>query len=339
MTASLCEQAPSLLRQEGIHGVVSDQEESAGALVAEHCDLPFATVAAALPLNREPGLPLPVLSWPYDLSEAGLKRNRGGERVADVLTGKLDRTIADWAEKLGCAPKRSQVDCLSPFADIAQLVRGFDFPRQALPPHFHYVGTLRHARGNGQDSTLPPLHPDRPFVFASLGTLQGHRLNLFRRIAAACRLVNVQLLVAHCGALSDRQAASIDADWVVDRVDQREAVARADLVITHGGLNTVLDALEAGKPTLCLPLAFDQPGVAARVSRLGAGQVLSSWSSTATLAKAVERLLGDPVYRSNASMLKPEFDQAGGAAMAVRIIEQALLTRRPVTREPTLAAQ
>ena len=45
-----------------------------------------------------------------------------------------------------------------------------------------------------------------PFVFASLGTLQGGRFSLFQRIARACRAEGVQLLIAHCDRLDAAQA-------------------------------------------------------------------------------------------------------------------------------------
>lgn len=44
-----------------------------------------------------------------------------------------------------------------------------------------------------------------------------------------------------------------------------EVVKRAAAVITHAGLNTVLESLAAGVPLVTLPLGNDQPGVAARV--------------------------------------------------------------------------
>jgi zeaxanthin glucosyltransferase len=336
MTRSLCLQGPALLRELGIDGVVSDQMESAGAIVAEHLNLPFVTVASALPVNREPSIPLPVLDWPWEDSAAALKRNRGGEWVADLLTRRIDRTIAAEAGRLGCAPKRRQADCLSPLAEIGQIVPGFDFPRRNLPAHFHPVGPLRDGVRGG--APLPPIPSGKPLVFCSFGTLQGHRLGLFRRVAKACRQVGTRLLAAHCGGLSPEQATTVDADWVVDRVDQEEAVRRADVVVTHGGLNTALDALAAGTPMLVIPLAFDQPGVAARVRHLGAGEVVSSRPCAATLAQALGRLLSDKGFGERAGSLKHEFVAAGGAARAASVIEQALCERRPVPRQEALAA-
>ncbi|PZO82120.1 MAG: zeaxanthin glucosyltransferase [Mesorhizobium amorphae] len=332
MTQTLCREAPERLRRLGVDGVVVDQAESAGGIVAEALGLPFASVAAAVPINPDPTLPLPVLPWPWDPSEAGLKRNRGGERVAAFLTRRLDGVIAEEAARLGAAPKRGPTDCLSPLADISQLVPGLDFPRSALPGHFHYVGPIRGST-SGAVTPLPVPDKRKPLVFASFGTLQGHRVRCFRKLARACREAGAQLLLAHCGALDARKANSVGADWVVDRVDQRAAVALADLVVTHAGLNTVLDALEAEKPMLCVPLAFDQPGVAARVARVGAGEVLKERASAQAIREAVTRLLASNEAKRAAAGLAREIRASGGVGAACDIIEQALITRRPVLRE------
>jgi zeaxanthin glucosyltransferase len=271
-TAMLCREAPDALRRLGVDAVIADQMEPAGGLVAESLKLPFVSVACAIPINREPDIPLPFLPWSFDPTPQGRKRNRGGERVSDLMTREHGSTIARWAARLGLARKASLEDCLSPFAQVSQTAAKFDFPRRKLPGGFHYVGPLRPSE---PDQTLDyPVLPDRPFVFASLGTLQGGRLSVFRAIARACKDLDVQLLVAHCGHLSQRQAETLGATWVTDFAPQRAVLARATLAITHGGLNTVLDALSFGVPLLAIPIAFDQPGVAARIVHTGAGERL-----------------------------------------------------------------
>ena len=188
-------------------------------------------------------------------------------------------------------------------------------------------------------ATLPPLDPAKPFVFCSLGTLQGHRVEIFRRVGQACRVLGAQLLVAHCGALSDEQAATINADWVVDRVDQEEAVRRADCVVSHAGLNTVLDCLGAGTPMLNLPLAFDQPATGARLKRLGIGEVLKPGADSEAITASLRRLLFEEPSRRRAGLLQNEFLASGGVEEAARIVEQALETRRPVLQaQPRVAA-
>ena len=107
-------------------------------------------------------------------------------------------------------------------------------------------------------------------------------------------------------------------------------LAQASAVVTHAGLNTVLDALEAGVPMLALPIAFDQPGVAARIEHAGVGlRLLPALASPARIAHALRRLLDEAAFRQRAAALGEEVRQAGGAARAAELIESALGCVRP----------
>lgn len=335
-TDMLCREAPAALREIGADAVIADQMEPAGALAADGMGLPFVSVACALPINREPAIPLPFLSWPYDPSPRGETRNRGGAQVSDFLMREQSGVIARHAAAFGLPRRRSLADCLSPFAQVSQTVPGFDFPRRELPACFHAVGPLR-APGEDDQELALPIGADRPFVFASLGTLQGGRFALFRTVAKACRDLDVQLLVAHCGGLGAREAEALGATWVTDFAPQRAALRRADAAVTHAGLNTVLDALSFGVPLLAIPIAFDQPGTAARIAQAGIGIRLSRRTLTpGKVRAALERLIADPSYRNRARLLKAEIDASGGAARAAEIIEAVEKTGAPVLNHDTV---
>lgn len=327
LTDQLCRFAPDILREIGATAILGDQMEPAAGLIARHLDLPSVSVAAALPVHADPAVPLPFLPWPYDPSDKGLKRNRGGERVADLLMTAQRRMIAGWAEQFGLEPHAGHADCLSSLAQISQLVPDFDFPRPAAP-HRHAVGPIRPPSEGAPD--LPAelqarLDPERPLVFASLGTLQGHRAGIFRAVAGACRDLGAQCVVAHCGRLDGRSAARIDADIVTDFVPQRAMLSRAAVCVTHAGMNTVLDSLEAGVPMLALPIAFDQPGIGARIVHHGVGERLPRvLLSRAKLRNSLERLLAEPRFRNAAQRIGQDIRMSGGTRRAADIIEDAV---------------
>jgi zeaxanthin glucosyltransferase len=329
-TDMLCAEAPGVLRGLRTEAVIADQMEAAGGLVAEHLGLPCVSVACALPVNREPRLPLPVMPWGYGADERGLRINEGSTRVYDWMMRPHARVIAARAASFGLAPRERLDQCLSPLLQLSQTVEAFDFPRESPPPHFHAVGPLRPPEAVEPELApwVPGLREDRPFVFASLGTLQGGRAGLFGRIARACRARGAQLLLAHCGALNARQAEALrrqGATWVTDFAPQRAAIARADAVVTHAGLNTVMDALAAARPMLLLPIAFDQPGAAARVAHAGAGLAcLPAFAGAGRIARTLGRLLDEPAFAAAAAALAPAVRGAGGTARAVDLIEDAL---------------
>ena len=329
-TTMLCRELPAAFEDLRIDAVLGDQMEAAGGLVAEALGLPFISVACALPVNREAGIPLPVMPFDYAVGERALHMAEGSTRVYDWMMTPHRRAIEAETRRLGIPVRGALHECLSPIAQISQTVAAFDFPRKQLPPGFHHVGPLRAAshQAPARIEALPAIVPDRPFIFASLGTLQGHRFDLFKRIAKACRQLDAQLLIAHCGGLDARQAAALEtigSTRVCAFAPQEAALARADAVVSHAGLNTAMDAVANNTPILALPIAFDQPGVAARIRHAGVGLSASPRFASATqLAQRLRRLLDEPGFKERCAWLAGSIRQAGGSARAANIVEQAL---------------
>ncbi|MCI1010864.1 glycosyltransferase family 1 protein [Pseudomonas oryzihabitans] len=332
-TELFCREGPAALRDLGVDCLIADQMEPAGGLLGDHLGLPYASLACAVPMNREPHLPLPTLPFAYPASERERQIVQGATQVFDLMMRGQGKVIQRQAQAFGLGDRRTLDDCFSPYLQLSQCLPGFDFPRRAPPPHFHEVGPLRSPAVREQRLELE-IDPRRPFVFASFGTLQGGRLPLFRRIAQACRQLDVQVLIAHCGRLdagAERRLLDDGATWVTDFAPQEAAIARADAVITHCGFNTVLDALAAGKPMLALPMVFDQPGIARRLERVGAGICLAPrLASKARLTQALGAVLADPSYRQAAERFVPIARAAGGVATAARLVDG--LARRGLER-------
>lgn len=305
-------------RLPGCDAILGDQMEPAGGLLADALGVPLISIACALPLEAAPGIPLPFLGWPYDPSERGLRRNAGGESVARLILRRQNAVISGWADRFGIGRREGLVDCLSPLLTLSQTLPGFDFPR----PDGTIVetGPLRGPDARGFPEGIHP-DPNRPFIYASLGTLQGHRAGLLRKVVMASRKAGAQVLVTHAGALSAQQARDLGADWVRDRVPQEAVLERADLCITHAGLNTAMEALERGVPMLALPIAYDQPGVAARLVHHGVALRHSRhWATADRLSHSISRLLEEPAFRRNAA----RFGRAPGVVLAVERIEAVL---------------
>jgi UDP:flavonoid glycosyltransferase YjiC (YdhE family) len=150
----------------------------------------------------------------------------------------------------------------------------------------------------------PPAGPsgraDRPFAYAALGTLFNERPEVFRAIAQALH-GEVVMAVGRAdrraiGPLPPRVRA---VPWVDD---QAALLRRARLFVSHGGMNSVSEALCAGTPLLLLPQTAEQAVNARRVAELGAGRMLfdDRPSAEAIRAEAEAVLASDAPARSAA---------------------------------------
>src|SRR5205814_4683234 len=88
---------------------------------------------------------------------------------------------------------------------------------------------------------------------------------------------------------------------------------RCDLVVCHGGWNTVLAALGHGLPLVLLPIGADQPQNAERCAALGVGVTVRPEGRTPTAIRAaVREVLANPSYRENAERMRDEMESLPG---------------------------
>lgn len=324
-TEMFCRYAPDPIRSAGVDALLVDQTEPAGGSIADRLGIPFVTICNALALNREPGVPPPFTSWSFRTGFAAGLRNHFGYSAADWTMRPVRRVVARYRREWKLPPLASSDDSFSKIAQIAQQPPAFDFPRCERPSCFHYAGPLRSP--GPQAIPFPWEELDGcPLVYASLGTLQTGKRQIFECIADACRGLDVQLVIAHGGALDEAAARSLPGKPVaVAFAPQRELLGRAALAISHAGLNTVLDSLSFGVPVIAIPIAFEQPAIASRLAWCGAGRVLPlAKLNPVRLRETITQVLNNTKYKEAAGAVKTSIEQAGGAPRAADLIEEVL---------------
>ena len=111
-------------------------------------------------------------------------------------------------------------------------------------------------------------------------------------VAAALRSLDVRVALATGSAPLDR-LGPLPTPWLVrEFLPQVRLLDHSAVAVSHGGNNSVTEALTAGVPLLVLPLSTDQFAGAAAVERAGVGACLDPNSATADeIRNAVEALL------------------------------------------------
>ena len=90
-------------------------------------------------------------------------------------------------------------------------------------------------------------------------------------------------------------------------IPQAALLPHCHAAVIHGGAGTMLGALAAGVPLLCLPQGADQHGDADRVVAAGAGRKLLRDALTpVTVREAIAALLDESSYRLGAQRIAEE---------------------------------
>ncbi|HSR45963.1 MAG TPA: glycosyltransferase [Acidimicrobiia bacterium] len=133
----------------------------------------------------------------------------------------------------------------------------------------------------------------RPRVYASLGSFFSTRRDILQKLVDSFRRLPVDLILA-TGVTPPGELGSLPESWVVEPyLPQPALLPHCDLVVTHGGNNTVTEALTAGKPLLVGPLSTDQFAGAADIERAGLGLAFDpNHDDPGSIADLAERVLG-----------------------------------------------
>jgi MGT family glycosyltransferase len=191
-----------------------------------------------------------------------------------------------------------------------------------LGPTWHRMDSS--VREVEEPAELPASLLDRPagsaLVYLSLGSLGSADVELMRR------LIDVLSRTPHRYVVSlGPQHADLRLPptmWGAEFLPQTTIVPLVDLVITHGGNNTTTEALHFGKPTVLLPLFWDQYDNAQRLDELGLGVRLPAYEFTeAQLHGAIEDLLGDDQLRARLDALGAGIRSRDGLRRGAEVIE------------------
>lgn len=157
-------------------------------------------------------------------------------------------------------------------------------------------------------------------IYISMGTVNNDLLPVYQACISALENTDYQV-VASVGHQVNLEIIQRKADniSIYPSVDQIAVLEKADLFITHCGMNSVNEALYFGVPLLMLPQTAEQKGVARRVEQLGAG-VLLKRHNPKEIHQSVNHLLYSEEYYLNASNISKGFRRCSGAKGAAQKI-------------------
>jgi rhamnosyltransferase subunit B len=310
----------------------------AAPLVAEKRGLPWLQVYLH-PTNLFSVYDPPVLHGMRVLGPAALRAAFGAIRLA---SSHWMRPVRELRAALGLPPaaRHPLLDGWSPYGTLAWFPQILVERQPDWPPRLQVTGypfaESASAESDGAEGAtdlaeLEEFVRGRSPVVFTLGSTAVLRPRQFFEVSAraAAELGVSALLVGTSDQRYECLPAQGDQIRVVGYADYSQVFPHASMIVHHGGIGSVSQALLAGKQMLVVPFAWDQPDNARRIQRLGLGLAVPIRRYTPKIVgAALATLLSDEAGRARARQIAMQARHENGAANAAQAIEAFLQSSR-----------
>ncbi len=320
-----------LIAARGVDFLLAGEIVYAAPLVAEKMGVAWAAYLTA-PLSFFSSYDPPVLA-PYPslakLHALGPTVNRWPLDLVRFVTRDWGAPVHALRRALELSPAGNPIfeGKFSPHLNLAGFSPVLAGPQRGWPANTVITGFTFYD-GKGEGARLSPelrgfLDAGEPPIVFTLGSAAVYLPGAFFEISArAASMLNRRAVLV----MGDNPpAGDLPRDVFAVYAPYSEIFPSAAAIVHQGGIGTVAQGLRAGRPTLVMPYAFDQPDNAVRLARLGTSRTIPRKKYTARrVARELARLFAEPRYRARAVEIARELQHENGAVVAVDAIERCI---------------
>ncbi|MBQ7096471.1 MAG: glucosyltransferase [Clostridia bacterium] len=159
-------------------------------------------------------------------------------------------------------------------------------------------------------------------IYISMGTVNNDMMSFYKSCISALTNTDYQVIMSVGNLVSFEELGELPENIsIYSYIDQIAVLKKADVFVSHCGMNSVSESLYFEVPLVMLPQTSEQKGVAERVNQLGAGIKIDK-SDKVSILSAINKILSDSMYKQNAKKISNGFKNSSGARGATDKIIQ-----------------
>ena len=290
--------------------------------------IPWVAIMSVAPTFLYQGPDLSPAMSGYTVEE----RNKWDEFVVelDKVSEAYETCQNEFNEHFGYVPKaddykRKVFYNISPYLSLYQYPQELDYLE--CEPRFPNLARVdAFIRNDDTEFQIPEqVQPNRDagerLLFLSMGSMGGIDLELMRKLIASLSKIKHKVIVSK-GLLGDELELA-DNMWGENFLPQTKILPLVDLVLTHGGNNSITESFYFGKPMVVMPLFADQYDNAQRIQDKGYGIRLEPYNDgDAELHSAIESLLSNNKLTEDLKIMSHRIQNSNSKQIACERIEQ-----------------
>lgn len=284
----------TILKQESYELIICDSIFGACSFLEQLTNIPILCSHSSFAMSKSP--------MPQHLLE------HGTHPQLDHCYQIVDRI----SQRYGIsAPTIEQVFTRKAKLNIVYTTQNFNGDSNITEPEYLFAGPSLdrlQSKGTIDFSVLDNRIP----IYISLGSINTDFVEFYRLCIMAFQDTNYYVFMSIGNKCDKSQLGEIPSNFYIDNtLPQLEILSHVQAFITHGGFNSVHEALFTGVPMLALPLVNDQHMVAKRISSLQLGISGSMKELTADiLNEMMQILITDDTIKQNVMLTSQEMKHA-----------------------------
>ncbi|MDP4182025.1 MAG: glycosyltransferase [Bacillota bacterium] len=284
--------------------IIHDSIFGGGNIIGKLLNIPSICSCTTFAMNK---LPLPPHMF-----------ERGFHPELDALYYNLDNA----AKELGVG----ELTLMDVFfkkeeLNIVYTSKAFQPDPESFDESFKFVGPSIGERNELVNLTLEDLDGN-DVVYISMGTINNDNIEFYNKCIEAFKGEEMKVVLSIGKKSGVERLQSIPDNFIIrDYVPQLEVLKRADVFISHAGMNSVTEALYFEVPIVAIPQANDQHMIARQIVMSGAGISLKADDITPEqLTNSVAHVLSESKFKETSRRIGKSFREAGGYKAAVEYI-------------------
>ncbi|KAH9497176.1 hypothetical protein DERF_013180 [Dermatophagoides farinae] len=167
------------------------------------------------------------------------------------------------------------------------------------------------------------IKPNDKLIYLSMGSIGSIDVDLMKKLVNELSKSSHKFIIS-MGPLNDQYELA-DNMWGQAFVPQTNVIPLVDLVITHGGNNTVTETFSFGKPMIVMPLFGDQYDNAQRILEKGFGSRIDPYNfNDGELNKMIDQIFANEQIQKRCQQAAERIAKANSKEKACEKIESIM---------------
>lgn len=280
-----------------------------GKILAEKFSKPAIRISTTMVYNDE-------LGAEYIENNGGKLYLMQGKKMGKRIAGNYNTKTGNFiCEQFVDPPKLTLVCCPKEFQPLNE---------QFSDENYKFIGDIF----DREESESYEFESDCPIIYISFGTVMelyssydSFALSTYRMFFEAFKNEPVKVVLSADETLFEKD--EIPDNFIVRKwVPQLQVLSKASLFITHGGMNSTMEAILKEVPMLVVPIFGDQIKIAHIVKQLGLGDCMHGTHMTADKIKSIAfEILNNPDKTKAVHEFKLQMKQSMNVVDAANVIE------------------